>query len=221
VKARLVLVAGTGTDIGKTHLAEALLLAMGLAGLRAAGLKPIESGVGASESDRTRLSRASSFHVKPLGIALKAPVSPHLAAREEGVPLLLESLAADIESVRAAADFVLVELAGGLFTPLAPSALNVDFAHTLRPDYLLLVAPDRLGVLHDVLATTRAASAADLRIDGIVLNAPLGGDASTGTNATELASFTAVPVLDTVPRGSAATLAGDASIAVILAAFRR
>jgi dethiobiotin synthetase len=221
VKARLVLVAGTGTEIGKTQLAEALLMAMGVAGLRAAGLKPVESGVGPWESDRTRLSRASSFHVKPFGVALKAPISPHRAAREEGVPLPLESLAAEIEALREAADFILVELAGGLFTPLAPDTLNVDFARSLRTDFLLLVAPDRLGVLHDVLATTRAAAATGLRIDGIVLNAPVRGDASTGTNATELASFTAIPVLASVPRADVSALAGDGSIALILAALRR
>ena len=210
MSARLIVVAGTGTEIGKTHLAEALLRAMGAAGLRVAGLKPVESGVGAGESDRARLSRASTFHVQPFGVALKAPVSPHRAAREEGVTLPLDALAAGIEATRSDADFVLVELAGGLFTPLSPSMLNADFALRLAPDFLLLVAPDRLGVLHDVLATTRAAAATALRIDGIALVQPERRDASTGTNAAELAAFAPVPVLATVPRAAPSTLAARA-----------
>jgi dethiobiotin synthetase len=221
MKARLVVLAGTGTEIGKTHLAEALLLAMGDAGLRVAGLKPVESGVGTGESDRARLSRASTFQAQPFGVALKAPVSPHRAAREEGVALPLEALAAGIEATRSGTDFVLVELAGGLFTPLSEVALNVDFARRLAPDFLLLVAPDRLGVLHDVLATTRAAVATALRIDGVALVEPDHRDASTGTNAAELAPFTPVPVLTTVPRGGPSALARHPSIAVIVAALRR
>jgi dethiobiotin synthetase len=221
MKARLVVVAGTGTEIGKTHVAEALLRSLDAAGLRVAGLKPVESGVGPTRSDRERLDDASSFHVKHFGVALQAPLSPHRAARQEGTSLPLEMLTSGIEAARGATDFVLVELAGGLFTPLTDSLLNVDFALRLRPDFLLLVAPDRLGALHDVLATTRAAAAAALPVHGIVLNQPERRDASTGTNAGELSLFTLVPVLATVPRGTAAALAGDASIALILAALRR
>jgi dethiobiotin synthetase len=221
MRARLVLVGGTGTEIGKTHVAEALILALGAVGLRVAGLKPVESGVGTGVSDRTRLSRASTFHVQPFGVALKAPLSPHRAAREEGVTIHIDALADGIQTRRAGADFVVVELAGGLFTPLAEGTLNVDFAARLRPDFLLLIAPDRLGVLHDVLATTRAAAAAGLRIHGIALVEPARRDASTGSNAADLASFAGVPVLATIPRETTSNLAGDTSLALIVAALRR
>jgi dethiobiotin synthetase len=221
MRARLVVVGGTGTEIGKTHVAEALLLALGAAGLRVAGLKPVESGVGAGESDRARLSRASTFHVEPFGVALKAPLSPHRAAREEGVAIPLDALADGIETTRTGADFVVVELAGGLFSPLAEGALNADFALRLRPDFLLLIAPDRLGVLHDVLATTRAAAAAGLRVHGMALVEPARRDASTGSNAADLDSFADVPVLATVPRATTRELAGHASLALIVAALRR
>jgi dethiobiotin synthetase len=221
MRARLVVVGGTGTEIGKTHVAEALLLALGAAGLRVAGLKPVESGVGAGESDRARLTRASTFHVQPFGLSLKAPLSPHRAARQEGVAIPIDALADGIETRRTHADFVVVELAGGLFTPLAEGTLNADFAARLRPDFLLLIAPDRLGVLHDVLATTRAAAAAGLRIHGMALVAPARPDASTGSNAADLASFADVPLLATVPRATTSELAGDASLALIVAALRR
>jgi dethiobiotin synthetase len=218
---RLVIVTGTGTEIGKTHLAEALLLALRSAGCRVLGLKPVESGVGEGPTDAARLAAASSFHVKHFGIALKAPVSPHRAAREEGVTVPIEALAAAIEATRAGADFVLVELPGGLFTPLGEGTLNADFAARLRPDFVLLAAPDRLGVLHEVVATSRAARALPLRLDGVVLIAPERADASTGTNAEDLGLYADVAVLATVPRGAPATLAGHPSIGVIAQALRR
>ena len=218
---RLVVVTGTGTEIGKTHVGEALLLAWRAAGLCVAGLKPVESGFGDGVSDAARLRNASSFHVQPFGITLKAPVSPHRAAREEGVILHLEALTAEAHAVVPHVELLLIELAGGLFTPLTESAVNADFAARLRPDFLLLVAPDRLGVLHDVLATTRAAAAAGLQIHGIVLVTPERADASTGTNGAELGPYTPIPVLGTVPRAAPAVLAADPSFALIAGALRR
>ncbi len=219
---RLVVLTGTGTEIGKTHVAEAVLLAMKAAGLRVTGLKPVESGVGSGGvSDASRLRAASTFHVKPFEVALAAPVSPHRAARMEGVTLPLEELATAVHAALAQADLVLVELPGGLFTPLAEATLNADFVARLHPDDLLLVAPDRLGVLHDVLATTRAAVAASLTIRGIVLVAPERPDASTGTNAADLGDYTPVPVLATIPRGTPSSLATTPAIALIVAALRR
>ena len=84
-----IVLIGTGTSVGKTHVAERLLRAFGAEGRKAYGYKPIESGVdGSTDSDSERLARASTFHVKhePARTVFRAPVSPHLAARAEGVP---------------------------------------------------------------------------------------------------------------------------------------
>jgi dethiobiotin synthetase len=206
VAAKLVVLGGTGTEIGKTHLAEALLLAWRGQGICAAGLKPVESGVdGATVSDSERLAAASAFHVKPL-YALRDPVAPHLAARREGIVLRREAVLESIETVRQRTEVLLVELPGGLFSPVLDDALNAELAVALAPHALLLVAPDRLGVLHDVIATVRAAATVPLRIDGVVLVAPPRADRSTGTNGAELAGR-APPVLASVPRGSPAALA--------------
>ena len=51
---------------------------------------------------------------------------------------------------------------------------------------MLLVAPDRLGVLHELTATLGFAHASGARIDGVALSRPQTPDASTGTNAHEL-----------------------------------
>src|ERR1700722_4042531 len=119
MRARLVVITGTGTEIGKTHLAEAVLLALRAAGCRVVGVKPVESGVGQGPTDAARLAAASSFHVKHFGVALKAPVSPHRAARAEGVTVPIGGRAEPTEPPGAGADFVMVEPPGGLFPPLA------------------------------------------------------------------------------------------------------
>lgn len=211
---RLAVVAGTGTEIGKTHVCEALLTRLGAGGRRVAGVKPVESGVTDGVlTDAERLARASTFHVKHTGVRLAEPISPHRAARREGVRLDVASLAAPILPLRADVDLLVVELPGGLFTPLSDDAVNADLALRLRPDALLLVAPDRLGVLHDVVAALRAAAAMSLAVTAVVLVSPERPDASTGTNVEELARVTSAAILPTVRRASVAALAEDAAIA--------
>jgi len=218
----LVVVTGVGTGIGKTHVGEALLFAWGRRA-RVVGLKPIESGLnGATESDAHRLARASTFHVKRPGVALRQPVSPHLAARNQNVRIPVRDIICQVEQARNAADGVLVELAGGLFTPITDDLLNADLASALRPDVTLLIAPDRLGVLHDTIAAVRAAANPAWtapRIHSVLLIAPERGDASTGTNAAEIPRFTGIPVSATLPRAPSQALSAHPAIAALVASW--
>jgi dethiobiotin synthetase len=217
---RLVVVSGTGTGIGKTHLSEAILLALGRRGARCAGVKPVETGFDDSDrSDASRLARASSFHVKHSGARFEDPVSPHIAARDAGRPISLATLSAEVSALRPMVDVLLAELAGGLFSPLSDVETNASFTALLRPDFHILVAPDRLGVLHDLIAATQAARAMRLPINGIALVAPPIPDPSTGRNAPELPRLLAIPYLASVPRASPAMLADTPSVAVIAAAL--
>lgn len=207
---RLMVVSGTGTGIGKTHFAEAILIVLARHYARVAGVKPIETGVGeATVSDAARLERVSSFHVKHFGYVFAEPLSPHLAARESDTPIRLDVLVPLIHAARADADVILVELPGGLFTPLSDTEVNADLARALNPDVTLLVAQDWLGVLHEVLSTHRAASTAAVDLDGIVLIAPERPDPSTGLNAGELGRILEVPVVALLGRATPQELAGQ------------
>lgn len=210
----LVVVTGTGTEIGKTHVAATLATAWGRRA-RIVAVKPIESG---GTADGALLGQVSTFHVtrrRPPYI-YATPVSPHLAARREDRPVDLDVVVDWVAAWRAEAQGVLVELAGGLFSPLGPAATNADLARALAPDAIVLVAPDRLGVLHDVAAATRAARAEGVAISGIVLSEPATPDGSTGTNAGELPLVTDVPVLASFARAPVAELAAsDAADAVV------
>ncbi len=205
---RLIAVSGTGTEIGKTHFSEALLLALRRVHSRVAGLKPIETGWSTGiVSDAARLEGASSFHVKHFGYVFSEPISPHLAAREANTPIRFDVLVPLISAARASAEVLLVELPGGLFTPLSDTTVNADLIQALAPDLTLLVAQDRLGVLHEVGSTLRAARAANVALDGIVLVVPQATDTSTGRNAAELERLVDVPVVARMARGTPKELA--------------
>jgi hypothetical protein len=93
----------------------------------------------------------------------------------------------------------LIETAGGVFSPLSTTRSNLDLARALEPAFWLLVAPDALGVLHDLTATLIAMGERSRRPDAVVPTASRGIDASTGTNARELARLGVVQVAAALP----------------------
>jgi dethiobiotin synthetase len=137
------------------------------------------------------------------GYAFGPPISPHLAARRDGVVVDIAKIATEVAELRAEVEGLLVELAGGLFSPLSRETVNLDLAKALQATAIVLVAPDRIGVLHDVGATVRAAKASGLSLQGIALSAPAISDASTGMNAAELVDITRLYVLASFPRADA------------------
>lgn len=203
--APLVVITGTGTGIGKTMTSTALVSAWADRGIAVAGIKPIESGIDATGGDVLALERVSTFHVTRFSppYLLVAPVSPHLAARREGRVIDVSVILDWVGSIREQAEATVLELAGGLYSPISENRTNADVLRALSPSKTLLVAPDRLGVLHDVIATTRAAAADGLHFDGLILSAPEAADSSTGTNAEELRLVHPdLPVLAELPRAS-------------------
>ncbi len=213
---RIVLV-GTGTGIGKTHLGVALVHALAAAGAEVAGLKPVESGVGDGVSDAERLAAVGTFHVKqPPPYALATPLSPHLAAAREGLTIHLEPIVEWVTSV--GAPWVVVETAGALLSPLAPGLTNLDLAVAVAPTALVLVAPDRLGVLHDVTAALLALRvlAPQLPEAVIALLAPAEADASTGSNGRELVTLGIARRAVTFPRADVSAPQMQVPVAAVL-----
>lgn len=188
----MIVVGGTGTGIGKTHLACALALAWGEVGPTAT-YKPVETGVpeGARGEDAERLDEVATFHVKHARRwTFVQPLTPARASRLEGRPLDLAEIVAAIRAVDAEAPRTVVELPGGLFSPLTARATAADVIRALDTPWVL-VAPNRLGVLHDVLACIEGRTSLPLPI-AILLSRPEG--AAAESNAEELRRWTPVPV---------------------------
>jgi dethiobiotin synthetase len=196
---RRIVVVGTGTGVGKTWLSCALLRRLRTLGHTALGLKPIESGViPGAETDAAALASAGLGAEDPVHAhgtppyRLADPISPHLAALRAGTSIDLRAALRYVqerESViaRRASPVTLIESAGGLFSPLGQGISNFDLARALEPAAWLLVAPDSLGVLHDLSATLLAARSLGRLPDAVALCRARPADASTGTNAEEVA----------------------------------
>lgn len=205
-----VVIVGTGTEIGKTHVTCALLKAAALHGWPSIGLKPVETGTSEggfrSGEDGACLwasSNASVFHVKRAApYRFRPPISPHLAAREAGVRIDVAAIRDYVDGVEGEG-FRIIETAGGLGSPLAPGLTNLDIVRALAPCRVVMVASDRLGVLHDLTVTLAFAKAGGQPPDVVVLSAPAESDASTGTNAEELEALAITEITGVFPRSAA------------------
>jgi dethiobiotin synthetase len=144
---------------------------------RAGAWKPVASGVSDPMGDDARQIGAK----EPPLYAFEPPISPHLAARRANVTIRAKAIADRARALAADYDVFFVESAGGVFSPISEAETNADVMRALD-GRVLLVAPDRIGVLHDIGATVRAAMIRPV----IALSAPAVVDASTGTNAEEI-----------------------------------
>ena len=170
---------GTDTDVGKTAVAVAIvrgLMRDGLqSGLRVGVYKPVASGVppgGASGSDMARLWEAAG---RPLSMEAVCPqrfeaaISPPRSALAEGRRIDETLLRSGFDAWRNASDIVIVEGAGGLFSPLGEATLNADLARDLDLP-LVVVDAARLGAIGRTLAVVRAARAEGLHVAAVVLS---------------------------------------------------
>lgn len=174
---RAVFIAGTDTGIGKTHVACALLHALRAAGDRACGMKPVASGcmetpAGLRNEDALALQAASSDApayalINP--VALRDPLSPHLAAAHDGVTIALPPLRAAFEALSASHRRVVVEGVGGWLVPLAPGLFASDIAVQWKLPVLLVVGL-RLGCLNHALLSARAIAADGCQLLGWIGN---------------------------------------------------
>lgn len=170
-------VTGTDTEIGKTYATCALLHAARRSGLRALAMKPVAAGAQWIDGrlvneDALRLLAAGGFDpgldtLNPYCLA--SPIAPHIAAQEEGVRIETEPIRAALNRLRAQADCVFVEGAGGFCVPLGP---DYDFAMLARELALpvILVVGMRLGCINHALLTAEAVAARGLRLAGWIAN---------------------------------------------------
>lgn len=211
----IVVVTGTDTGVGKTFVTCALATALRARGRRVAVMKPIETGVDGEPEDASRL-RAAAADPAPLDAIcpyrFRAPLAPAMAARAEGATIDVPDLVARARRRAAEADVLLVEGAGGLLVPITTASTFLDFAMTLGGG-VLVVAANRLGTINHSALTIRVATAAGLRVRGVVLSQPASDtDGSAATNAEMIALVAGVRDVTTLPH-----LARPADAAPLLA----
>jgi dethiobiotin synthetase len=218
---------GTDTDVGKTHIAAALLRHARALGHPGLPFKPAQSGPDDDTSDAARLCAAAALpglhphEIAPLQWA--APLAPGLAEAPDpftrgqatrnllrhrppcaGEPLAPLATAtaqlATLEARHGATTWTLVEGAGGWWVPMPGGTWQPEWIAALA-NRVVLVARAGLGTINHTLLTLDAIHHAGLPLAGIILNlhGTRPGDPSIATNPAVLERCGAAPVLAIAP----------------------
>lgn len=194
----ILFVTGTGTGVGKTMVTRGLTAWMKVQQLPVVAVKPLETGCVPAPLDAIALERACAhpgLSAQPGFYRVAPPLSPYAATLAGEAPPDFEGIVATCLSLERRADPLIVEGAGGLLVPLDATRTMADLALALGSK-LLLVAPDRLGVLSDLLAVIECANHRALPIAAIVLNRGASpSDPSRAHNARIIAERVSAPVV--------------------------
>jgi len=151
----VVVIAGTGTEVGKTYVAARLAASLRTRGIPVVARKPVQSfAAGDTETDADVLAAATGedpLVVCPPHRRFPLAMAPPMAAEAlGGPPFTIADLTGEILATAPADALIVVESAGGVRSPLASDGDTVALAEALRPGLVLLVADAGLGTINAV-----------------------------------------------------------------------
>jgi dethiobiotin synthetase len=180
-----LMVLGTDTGVGKTHIVASLVSLLGRMGGRAVPFKPIETGIGGGGvSDARRLLDAVKENGRALDglevsdiclYSFKEPVAPALAAEWAGVEISEERIVERAETLGEGQDFLIVESAGALLTPISGKRTNLDLAIRLGLP-VLLVGRNGLGTISQTCLAIGEIQRRGLGLVGVFLSTTTSGE---------------------------------------------
>lgn len=205
-------ITGTDTDVGKTYIATALLARAKEQGHSCYGVKPLTAGCELLDNklisaDAEKIAEVSS---KKIHADLLAPVklttacSPNIAATIDNKHITASRLTGMVRgSLSKRASHVLVEGAGGWYTPINDRETLADVAKEIGLPVILVVGI-KLGCLNHALLTLKAIQASGLKLAGWVANEPQANTEFFDEQVQTLATFMPVPKLGEVRFGELA-----------------
>jgi dethiobiotin synthase len=172
---RGLFVTGTDTGVGKTVVSAALMIALRSA-VPVRYWKPIQTGIEQDDDTATVawLARCPAAELLTVGVRLRHPVSPHLAARLGGTMIELPPLE-DAFNEASRATRLVVEGAGGVLVPVNDIQFMTDLMARLDLP-AVIVARSTLGTINHTLLTIEAMRHRSLAIAGVVLVGPPNAD---------------------------------------------
>ena len=222
-RVKALLVTGTDTNVGKTHVTCLIAKQLVACGIRVGAYKPVCSGAtqrtltsdGATDTQWDDIERLRSAVGGdwPTDIICPqrflAPVAPPVAAAMEGTRVDFQRMMEGAYRI-SGVDVLLIEGAGGWLSPVTESAAVADLAREWNVP-ILIVARAGLGTINHTLLTIESIRARGLKVAGVVLNESVlaGDDVSSRTNRSEIQKRTTVPVFGIVPYGNDLELLRD------------
>ncbi|MFH9042282.1 dethiobiotin synthase [Streptomyces sp. NPDC017966] len=203
----VLVITGTGTEVGKTVVTAALAATALAAGRSVAVLKAAQTGVRPDEAgDAEEVARLAGAVTTAELARYPDPLAPATAARRAGrAPVHPHEVAERAAKLATEHDLVLVEGAGGLLVRFDAAGGTLADAAALLSAPVLVVASAGLGTLNVTELTARELRGRALDLAGVVIGSwPAEPDLASRCNLLDLPDVTGVPLLGAVPAGAGA-----------------
>jgi len=207
-----IFITGTGTDVGKTYVTGLIVKKLRDSGLSAAYYKAAMSGN--ERAADGSLIPGDALYVKNIsGISqplaemcpyvYETAVSPHLASRIEGNPVVMEEVKKGFAEACRKYDFVTMEGSGGILCPIRFDEKEIWLEDVVRELGLssLIVADAGLGTINSVVLSVEYMWAKNLPVKGILFNHFHPGNRMEEDNLGMCEYRTKLPVLACVEDG--------------------
>ncbi|MFJ4367044.1 dethiobiotin synthase [Streptomyces chartreusis] len=208
----VLVITGTGTEVGKTVTTAAVAAAARGAGRSVAVLKAAQTGVRPDEDgDAQEVARLAGPVTTAELARYPDPLAPATAARRAGREAVRpQEIAEAAAKLAAEHDLVLVEGAGGLLVRFDESGGTLADAAELMAAPVLVVASAGLGTLNTTELTARELRRRGLDLLGVVIGSwPEEADLASRCNVADLPEVAGAPLLGAVPARSGALTPAD------------
>ncbi|MFJ9200255.1 dethiobiotin synthase [Streptomyces flaveolus] len=203
----VLVITGTGTEVGKTVATAAVAAAALAAGRSVAVLKAAQTGVRPDEpGDAQEVARLAGAVTAAEVARYPEPLAPGTAARRAGrAPVRPGEVAEAAAKLATEHDLVLVEGAGGLLVRFDEAGGTLADVAALLGAPVLVVASAGLGTLNTTELTARELAARGLEFSGVVIGSwPADPDLASRCNLADLPEVSGAPLLGALPAGAGA-----------------
>lgn len=195
---KIYLILGIGTDIGKTYFIENLCRKIPAA----KAIKPIVSGILDDDlnSDSAKILAAMNLKLNKENLdkispwRFEMPVSPHFAG-EVNYPELLNFCQKEIDAAKNNDDFLFIESAGGVMSPINNEKTFLDLARDLKLP-IILISSNYLGAISHSLTAIEVLQKNNIFIEKIVLNENFPSKIENLKIAQTISSFSKVETIE-------------------------
>jgi dethiobiotin synthetase len=189
---------GTNTDVGKTFIGTKLIKDLNKK-YNYLAFKPIETGC-RKKGSKLIPADSSKYHsilskvmtldeLNPFRFV--PPVSPYLAIKRARKKVCIKDYFEKLKIISKEAP-VLLEGAGGAFSPLALDGLNIDLMKMIKSINILIIK-DELGCISSAISNVLAFEKYEVRLDLLVLNTQKKNDMD---NLKEIKKYTDIPIVN-------------------------
>jgi dethiobiotin synthetase len=196
-----VFITGTDTEVGKTYIGSQIVALLNDRKIHVVPRKPIESGCKLIDRELQADDANKYFEAvqKKVPLAEICPfrferaISPQRAARLVNKPVTTKEVHQACMKNVSENNFLVIEGAGGFYSPLCDDGLNADLAKMLQLP-VLLIANDQLGCINHVLLTVEAIKQNGLQLLAVILNNKDNTHDEEMGNSEDLKTYLDVPI---------------------------